>query len=307
MIFQFSSYIKACPSILALFFFVPTLIINNFLSYNFRKSRKFESFEKFTNRFQGQMIGDQQFIQNLIEDFELQLCLCQHYQQQPIQQKQIQIKIFCSSICTLKQLYGSPPRRENAQKNYFPKNSSVVPIQLKSLKCFKAKEILCNQLSQQNELQFPQKQLFKPKPLVQTNFPKSIRLWDVQKGQQKAKLDGHSNQVRSVCLSPDGKILASGSQDNSIRLWDLKTGQEIQSSDKNYKDIFQQFKIPLQNSSLLPNVEPDLTILRICQNLQFEARGTLILQGKFINQSGIDLKTLFKQKESYFLEDLQKK
>ncbi|CAD8214187.1 unnamed protein product [Paramecium pentaurelia] len=51
---------------------------------------------------------------------------------------------------------------------------------------------------------------------------KSIRLWDVKTGQQKAKLDGHSNTVCSVYFSPDGNTLASGSKDNSIRLWDVK-------------------------------------------------------------------------------------
>ena len=40
-------------------------------------------------------------------------------------------------------------------------------------------------------------------------------------------LTGHSNEVRSVAWSPDGKILASGSCDNSIKLWDPKTKEEI--------------------------------------------------------------------------------
>ncbi|CAD8045129.1 unnamed protein product [Paramecium primaurelia] len=136
---------------------------------------------------------------------------------------------------------------------------------------------------------------------------KSIRLWDVKTGQQKAKLDGHTSTVYSVCFSPDGNTLASGSYDKSIRLWDVKTGQEIKSSDKNYKDILAQFKIPLQNSSLLPNVEPDRTILRICQNPLLEASGTLILQGEFINHQGKDLKPLFKSKGCCFLEDLKQK
>ncbi|CAD8215251.1 unnamed protein product [Paramecium octaurelia] len=54
----------------------------------------------------------------------------------------------------------------------------------------------------------------------------SIRLWDVKTGQQKAKLDGHSYAVNSICYSPDGTTLASGSADSSIRLWDVKTGQQ---------------------------------------------------------------------------------
>ncbi|CAD8191712.1 unnamed protein product [Paramecium pentaurelia] len=46
---------------------------------------------------------------------------------------------------------------------------------------------------------------------------KSIRLWDVKTGQQKAQLYGHRYKVNSVCFSPDGNTLASGSNDNSIQ------------------------------------------------------------------------------------------
>ncbi|CAD8215229.1 unnamed protein product [Paramecium octaurelia] len=176
---------------------------------------------------------------------------------------------------------------------------------------------------------------------------KSIRLWDVKSGQQKAKLDGHSCAVNSICYSPDGTTLASGSLDDSIRLWDVKTGQQkakldgnssavysiyyspkgntlasrcsdnsirlwnvkklkkILQSYRGYKELLTQFKIPLQNSSLLPFVNHDRTILRICQNPLLEASGTLILQGQFINHQGKDLKPLFKSKGCCFLEDLK--
>ncbi|CAD8188070.1 unnamed protein product [Paramecium octaurelia] len=143
--------------------------------------------------------------------------------------------------------------------------------------------------------------------LASGSWDDSIRLWDVKTGQQIAKLDGHSSTVYSVNFSPDGNTLASGSDDNSIRLWNVKTSKEILQSDSNYKDLLSQFSIPLQNSSLLPNVNPDRTILRICQNPLLEASGTLILQGQFINHQGKDLKPLFKSKGSCFLEDLKQK
>jgi WD40 repeat protein len=40
-------------------------------------------------------------------------------------------------------------------------------------------------------------------------------------------LRGHGSQVWALAISPDGKLLASGSNDGSIKLWDPSTGREI--------------------------------------------------------------------------------
>ncbi|MBD2678357.1 MULTISPECIES: AAA family ATPase [Nostoc] len=40
-------------------------------------------------------------------------------------------------------------------------------------------------------------------------------------------LEGHSSSVLSVAFSPDGKTLASGSNDKTIKLWDVSTGKAI--------------------------------------------------------------------------------
>ncbi len=52
-----------------------------------------------------------------------------------------------------------------------------------------------------------------------------IRLQDAQTGEEKMRLTGHEWGMHSMALSPDGAILASGSEDTTIRLWDMHTGE----------------------------------------------------------------------------------
>ena len=52
-----------------------------------------------------------------------------------------------------------------------------------------------------------------------------IRLQDARTGEEKMLLTGHKWGMQSMALSPDGDILASGSEDMTIRLWDMHTGE----------------------------------------------------------------------------------
>jgi len=40
----------------------------------------------------------------------------------------------------------------------------------------------------------------------------------------------HSAYVNSIAISPDGQILASGSDDSTIKLWNLRTGELLSTS-----------------------------------------------------------------------------
>jgi WD40 repeat protein len=51
-------------------------------------------------------------------------------------------------------------------------------------------------------------------------------------------LRGHSDWINRIAWSPDGKILASGSEDQTIRLWDVQTGRSLRTLGGHSKAVF---------------------------------------------------------------------
>jgi RNA polymerase sigma factor (sigma-70 family) len=73
------------------------------------------------------------------------------------------------------------------------------------------------------------------KTLASAGVNRTIKLWDVATGREKATFARHSDahpvpystDLKAVVFSPDGKLLASGSADKTIQLCDVDTGKVL--------------------------------------------------------------------------------
>ena len=55
---------------------------------------------------------------------------------------------------------------------------------------------------------------------------KTVRIWDVATGEERAVLARRAERVEAVAVAPDGRWLAVGGWGRTVRIWDVATGQQ---------------------------------------------------------------------------------
>ena len=58
-------------------------------------------------------------------------------------------------------------------------------------------------------------------------IPQPVEVWDAAQVKQILSLPGFTTAVAGVAFSPDGKVLATGSDDQKIKIWDTSSGKEL--------------------------------------------------------------------------------
>lgn len=66
-----------------------------------------------------------------------------------------------------------------------------------------------------------------------------VNVWELESQKVLHQMVGHEGSIFGVCFSPDGKYLASCSDDRSIRIWDMKSSEELAAGWGHYARIWQ--------------------------------------------------------------------
>ncbi|KAF8840940.1 WD40 repeat-like protein [Paxillus ammoniavirescens] len=75
------------------------------------------------------------------------------------------------------------------------------------------------------------------KQVVSCSDDKTVRIWDVEKGEQEGKSMVHEGRAEILAVTRDGKRILSGGEEGRIRVWDVKTHDVVEEWTSHTRDI----------------------------------------------------------------------
>jgi WD40 repeat protein len=64
--------------------------------------------------------------------------------------------------------------------------------------------------------------------IVTNSFDNTVRIWDVETGEQAGKSMAHEGCIYGLAVTRDGKRILSSGEDRRIRVWDVETHELIE-------------------------------------------------------------------------------
>ncbi|MEZ6088898.1 MAG: c-type cytochrome domain-containing protein [Pirellulaceae bacterium] len=58
-------------------------------------------------------------------------------------------------------------------------------------------------------------------------YDQTVRVWDVQSGEEFKRLTGHNGSIYGVRFDPSGEVLATASGDETVKLWNVESGRRL--------------------------------------------------------------------------------
>jgi WD40 repeat protein len=65
------------------------------------------------------------------------------------------------------------------------------------------------------------------KQIISSSWDNTLKVWDLETGEELFTLKGHTFPVTSVAVTPNGKQAISGSLDKTLKVWDLEARKEL--------------------------------------------------------------------------------
>ncbi|KIJ06572.1 hypothetical protein PAXINDRAFT_91794, partial [Paxillus involutus ATCC 200175] len=64
--------------------------------------------------------------------------------------------------------------------------------------------------------------------VITCSYDKTIRIWDVEKGEQEGTSMVHKYWMQSLAITRDGKRILSGDREERINVWDVETHEPVE-------------------------------------------------------------------------------